>query len=209
MTIRHTGPLLALFLTLALAGCSPEESAQAPAQPPAPAAAAQPALTTAAQPGAASTAGLTWDVPDSWQAQGQRPMRAATYNTPPAEGDTDPGEVAVFYFGPSEGGTVSANVDRWFNQFDQEDGRPTREVAESETIEVDSMQVTIVRASGAYNAAAGPMAPRADVRPGYALIGAIAEGPQGAVFFKFTGPEATVRAEEARFIAMVESIRRI
>ena len=74
---------------------------------------------------------------------------------------------------------------------------------------VESRQVTIVRASGTYNAAAGPMAPRADLRPGYALIGAIAEGPQGAVFFKFTGPKATVRAEEARFIAMVESIRRI
>lgn len=202
--------LLVPLFTFTLIACAPEDSAQSTA--PAPAAPA-PQVTTQMVPaptesGTDSVAGLVWTVPSVWEKQAQRPMRAATYGTPPAEGDSESGEVAVFYFGPQEGGTVDANVNRWFNQFDQEDGRPTSEVAERETIEVDGMRVTLVRTSGTYNAAAGPMAPRADLRPGYRLIGAIAEGPEGAVFFKFTGPDRTVLEQEANFGLLVDSIRR-
>ena len=209
-------PLLAALLAATIAGCSREDSAQqAPAAAP-PAAQVQPAVPTApsapahgaeGREGIGSAAGLTWTIPGTWTTEAQRPMRMATYATPTAEGDTERGEVAVFHFGPSEGGTVEANVERWFRQFDQEDGRPTREVAERESIEIGGMPVTIVRARGAYNAAAGPMAPRADIRPGYALIGAIAEGPEGAVFFKFTGPEQTVATESTAFGAMIDSLR--
>lgn len=210
MTSRFYVPLLTSLLAMALMACSPDQPPEmddlsdpvAPTQVPRPTAEQVP--PAAAQ---AAVAGLSWSVPDAWVAQPQRPMRVATYQTSPADGEGDPGEVAVFYFGPDEGGTVEANVNRWFQQFDQEDGRPTSEVAERETMDVDGVRVTLVRASGTYNAAAGPMAPRADLRPGYRLIGAIAEGPEGAVFFKFTGPDATVDQEETRFMGMVESIR--
>jgi len=202
--------LLVPLFAFTLIACSPEDSAQTTA--PAPAApapqATAPVTPAPAESGTDSVAGLLWTVPTGWEIQAQRPMRAATYSTPPAEGDNEPGEVAVFYFGPQEGGTVDANVNRWFNQFDQEDGRPTSEVAERETIEVNGMRVTLVRASGTYNAAAGPMAPRADLRPGYRLIGAIAEGPEGAVFFKFTGPDRSVLEQEANFGLLVDSIQR-
>jgi hypothetical protein len=231
MTPRILGALPALALLLTLAACSPDETAQAPAAAPAnapvnpapPPAREQPEASAApeasAEPEAASeptaaggerdsTARLSWSVPDAWQTAGPRPMRAATYRTLPAEGDADPGEIAVFYFGPGQGGSVDANVDRWFQQFDQVDGRPTREVAERDRTEINSIPVTLVRANGTYNAAAGPMAPRADMRPGYSLLGAIAEGPEGAVFFKFTGPEATVRQEEERFMTMLQSLQR-
>ncbi|MFO8004245.1 hypothetical protein [Thioalkalivibrio sp.] len=212
MTPRLYGPLLISLLAMALMACSPDQTPEtdeladpvAPTQAPRPTAEQVP---PAAAEGA--VAGLSWSVPEAWVAQPQRPMRVATYYTETAEGGSDPGEVAVFYFGPGEGGTVEANVDRWFQQFDQEDGRPSSEVAERETMDVDGIPVTLVRVSGTYNAAAGPMAPRADLRPGYRLIGAIAEGPQGAVFFKFTGPEATVEQEESRFMSMVESIRKL
>ncbi len=222
MTRRTLGALLALSVSLFLAACSPDETttqaptganpdmAMSPTPHPAmgqPQASARPYGTNGMATGdASSTAGLSWSVPEQWQIQGQRPMRAATYSTAPADGDSDRGEIAVFYFGPDQGGTVGANVDRWFQQFDQDDGRPTHEVAERERIEVNGIPVTLVRASGSYNAAAGPMAPRADVRPGYSLIGAIVEGPEGAVFFKFTGPQATVHQEEERFLTMIDSV---
>jgi hypothetical protein len=210
MTSKLYGPFLASFLALALLACSPDQTPEtdaltdpvAPTQQPRPAAEQVPPATAQG-----AVAGLYWSLPEVWVAQSQRPMRVATYHTETAEGDPDPGEIAVFYFGPGEGGTVEANVNRWFQQFDQDDGRPTSEVAERETVDVDGIPVTLVRASGTYNAAAGPMAPRADLRPGYRLIGAIAEGPEGAVFFKFTGPENTVQQEETRFMGMVESIR--
>lgn len=212
MTSKYYGPLLASLLAMALVACSPDQTPEmddltdpvAPTQQPRPAAEQVPPATAQG-----AVAGLSWSVAEDWVAQQQRPMRVATYLTETAEGDTDPGEIAVFYFGPGEGGTVEANVNRWFQQFDQDDGRPTSEVAERETMDVDGIRVTLVRASGTYNAAAGPMAPRADLRPGYRLIGAIAEGPEGAVFFKFTGPADTVQQEEARFMSMVESIRKM
>ena len=201
--------LLPLF-TMTLIACSPEDPAQT--ADPTPAAATEqdpvPALPAQAESGTDSVGGLTWAIPAGWEKQAQRPMRAATYRTPPAEDDGGPGEVAVFYFGPQQGGTVDANVERWLNQFDQEDGRPTSEVADREAIEVDGMPVTLVRASGTYNAAAGPMAARADLRPGYRLIGAIVEGPEGAVFFKFTGPDRAVVEQEANFDLLVDSIQR-
>lgn len=210
MNPRNIGLLVVPLFTLAVMACSPQDSA--PTTHPAPGAAApQDAVPTPSAPAASGTggvAGLLWAVPGVWETQAQRPMRVATYRTPFAAGDSDPGEVAVFYFGPQEGGTVDANVARWFNQFDQEDGRPTGEVAERETIEVSGIRVTVVRTSGTYNAAAGPMAPRADLRPGYRLIGAIAEGPEGAVFFKFTGPARTVLEQEAHFFALVGSLQR-
>jgi len=207
--IRMKNSLLLLpLLGLTLVACAPEDPAQ-DADPAAAAPAEQnaaPAMAAAVESGTDATAGLTWSVPAAWETQAQRPMRVVTYHTPPAGDDAEPGEVAVFYFGPQEGGTVDANVDRWFNQFDQEDGRPTSEVAEREVIEVDGMSVTLVRTSGTYNAAAGPMAPRAELRPDYRLIGAIVEGPEGAVFFKFTGPDRTVLEQEANFDAMIASI---
>lgn len=193
-------PTLSLLVTIALlilTGCSrnqPEHSET------------QPAPMRSSVP-VAEVAGLQWSVPSEWQVEAQRPMRVATYSTPAAEGDTDRGEVAIFYFGPGEGGSVDANVERWLGQFEQPDGRSTREVAERETYRINDIPITIVTTTGTYTAAAGPMAPRQDIRAGYKLIGAIAEGPQGAVFFKFTGPENTVDAQSENFMKMIHSIR--
>ncbi len=188
---------LLIVLLLLVAGCSQDE--EQPRHEPAP---------TMREAVNNAIAGLRWEIPDTWEVEAQRQMRVATYATPAAEGDDDTGEVAIFYFGPGEGGSVEANVNRWFGQFDQPDGRPTSEVATRESIEVNGIPITIVRTTGIYNAAAGPMAPREDIRPGYKLIGAIAEGPEGAVFYKFTGPEATVNKAEQEFFQLIESIER-
>ncbi len=188
-------PIIALLLSL-LTGCSTEEAPRE-TDPPA-------ALHDAATN---SVAGLIWEVPANWRVERQRQMRVATYSTPSAEEDQDMGEVAIFYFGPGEGGSVEANVQRWYGQFEHPDLTP-QEAQSQESMIINDIPVTIVRTSGTYTAAAGPMAPQQDVRPGYKLIGAIAEGPQGAVFFKFTGPKTTVREAESDFMRLVESIHR-
>lgn len=207
--MRHT-TYVAVGLALmagALAGCSRDDTAQAPASEPA-AAAAQEAVTAPVAVGeTGAVAGLAWAVPTTWERADDRPMRVATYRTPPAAGDSEGGEVAVFHFGPTQGGTVEANVERWFAQFDPAEGQSTREAASHENLDIAGLAVTRVETRGTYNAAAGPMAPRADMRPGYALIGAIVEGPEGAVFFKFTGPEATVEAQTDAFHALLESLQ--
>ena len=48
------------------------------------------------------------------------------------------------------------------------------------------------------------MGPDAAV-PGYPMLGAIVEGPQGSIFFKFTGPAKTVTANQAAFDKMIAS----
>ena len=44
--------------------------------------------------------------------------------------------------------------------------------------------------------------------PGYRLLGAIVEGPQGAVFFKFTAPAMTVAAQQSDFETLLKSVSR-
>jgi hypothetical protein len=45
-------------------------------------------------------------------------------------------------------------------------------------------------------------------KPGYALLGAIVEGPAGRVFFKLTGPQKTVDASKAEFENMLKTLRK-
>ncbi len=149
-----------------------------------------------------SVAGLKWGVPSRWMAQGDRPMRAATYAIPPAQGDSDAAECAVFYFGNDQGGTVDANIDRWVGQFEQASA-PNRG-----TKDVGGMKVTTVAISGAYLAPSGPMMMPTGKKDNYRLLGAIVEGPQGSVFFKLTGPQKTVEASSAEFDALIGSIQK-
>lgn len=150
-----------------------------------------------------SAAGLKWGVPQRWSAQGERPMRVATYGVPAAEGDTEPGECGVFYFGGGQGGDVDANINRWAGQFDA-NGAPLR--AEKQ---VGGMKVTTVQITGAFLAPGGPMMQSSGKKENFRLLGAIIEGPQGSVFFKMTGPAKTVTAAEGEFGALVESLVRM
>ena len=51
------------------------------------------------------------------------------------------------------------------------------------------------------------MAP-SEPKPGYKLLGAVAEGADANWFFKFTGPEKTVEANRAAFEGMLKSLKR-
>lgn len=157
---------------------------------------------------AGSAGGLKWTDPSAWKSQGERPMRAATYAVPAAPGDKEDGECAVFYFGPGQGGGVQANIDRWIGQFQLPDGQPAGSAAKTAKETLNGLPVTTIDLSGTYLASAGPMASSKTPKPGYRLLGAIVEGPQGAVFFKFTGPAKTVAAAQTTFRALLKSVAR-
>lgn len=169
----------------------------------------KPAAQESAAQGAAApeAGGLTWTAPADWAAQGARPMRAATYKLPAAKGDAEGGELAVFYFGPGQGGAVDANVKRWLGQFQTADGKPVDSVAKTKTEKLNGMPVTTVDVKGTYMGG-GPMMGPSTPKPGYRLLGAIIEGSEGAVFFKLTGPEKTVAASEKPFRKMLESVKK-
>lgn len=129
-------------------------------------------------------------------------MRAAEY----VVRDFADAELTVFYFGRDQGGGVDENIDRWVGQFEQPDGRPSREAARIERIEVQGMPVTTVEVAGAFAGMRGMGGGGGAARPGFRMLGAIAEGPEGMVFFKLTGPADAVGAAEQSFRQLVESI---
>jgi hypothetical protein len=151
---------------------------------------------------AAAAGGIQWTPPANWKAQPDRPMRAATYTIPPAVGDAEPGECAVFYFGPGQGGGVDDNIKRWIAQFE---GAGTPKQAQTT---INGLKVTTVEHAGVYLAGGGPMATAKSRKPGYRIAGAIVEAPQGSVFFKLTGPAATVQAAKPAFDKMLQSVKR-
>ena len=94
------------------------------------------------------------------------------------------------------------NIDRWIGQFEVA-GTPGRS-----TKDVSGLKVTLVQIAGAYLAPSGPMMESQGKKENFRLLGAIVEGPQGSVFFKYTGPAKTIGASEAEFNAMVESLEK-
>jgi len=166
-------------------GATTSPPSDVPAEPP-----AAPAPAVATPP--AGGPGVVWNVPSPWSVSPPRPMRLATYEI----GDA---ECAVFYFGPNQGGAVDENIARWSGQFA---GAPQ---AKREERTVRGMKVTRVEIRGAY------LAPGADMqsqgtRPDWELLGAIVQGSQGPLFFKLTGPAATVGAATKDFDALLASL---
>ncbi len=166
------------------------------------------ALAAVGAAAAEQAGGVKWTAPASWKTQGPKPMRAATYTIPAASGDKDPGELAVYYFGPGQGGGVEANIHRWVGQFQQANGQPANGQEKTAKKTINGLPVTTIDLSGTYTGAAGPMATQKVIKPGYRLLGAIVEGPQGAVFFKLTGPAKTVAAAQPAFENLLKSVSR-
>jgi hypothetical protein len=130
-------------------------------------------------------------------------MRKATYLIPRAAGDTEDGELGVFYFGPGQGGGIEANVDRWVKQF--KDVPPER--VRREDRKTNGMLTHVIEVeSGTFNA--NSMGHGGEkLKKDYALLGAIVEAPSGAYFFKLTGPRKTVLSARKPFDALIASVK--
>ena len=168
-------------------------------------------LGLASSPGslawAQSAGGVSWTAPEGWKAQRQRPMRAATYTVPAAEGDSEDGECGVYYFGTGGAGGVEANVKRWIGQFRAPDGGPADQLAHRASENINGIAVTTLDLTGTYLFKPFPMSPRATPKAGYRMLAAIVSAPEGEVFFKLTAPEKTTAAAEPDFRRMLHSLR--
>lgn len=153
-----------------------------------------------------SAGGVKWTAPARWSAEAQRPMRAATYRVPAAAGDAEGGECAVFFFGPGQGGTVDANLERWTSQFQSADGKPV--TGKTQRQQVNGVNVTTMDISGTYTASSGPMMAAKTTKPGFRMLAAVLEAPQAPVFIRLTGPSKTVAAAETEFQALVKSVKK-
>lgn len=182
--------VLVVGVLVVVPGCKKKESSQS---------ANVPLTKEAPDSGAAD---VVWSYPSNWTKAGSRTMRIATYVARAAEGDAEPGECAVFFFGAGAGGDVNSNIQRWGSQFE------TKEQGVKTTIQVNGLNVTRYTLGGTYLAPAGPMMQSQGKKDNFRLLGAIVEAPEGLLFFKMTGPAKTIEAATAGFDAMIGSIEK-
>ena len=149
--------------------------------------------------------GLGFDAPAEWVS---KPLSSSTRVAVwELAGDDAPAEVVIFYFGEGSGGGVEANLARWFGQFEQPDGSSTRDRAIITERTVNGLELTVADMRGTFVAPVRPGAPQRNNRPGYRMIGAVAEGGTGPWYIRVLGPEATMAKWEASVEDFLSSLR--
>ena len=149
---------------------------------------------------ALAATGIQWKVPGGWREGGPHAMRLATYYVGGPEPSTT-GQCTVFHFGPGMGGSVDDNLERWVGQFEGSPNYARRVLTEH------GLKVTRVEIAGTYLAPDSQMQSQGK-RPDWKLLGAIVEGPQGAVFFKFVGPAAVIGPATRDFDGLIASFEK-
>ncbi len=132
-------------------------------------------------------------------------MRFAQYKLPKAEGDGEEALLVVYYFGPGQGGTTQANIERWVNMVKQPDGSPSTDKAKTETLTVNGLKVSTVDVQGNYSGGMSQDSAPKDSKSIYRLRGAVIETPKGSYFVKLTGPEKTVGHWDQAFNDYIKS----
>lgn len=217
-----TGLLALVLVLVAATGCgvqngdsgSESSSSSSSSSPPARTAPAD-GHSTPQQPtgGATQLGGISFAPVEGWNDLGANGMRKAVYQHPPVEGDTEAAEITVFYFGPDQGGTIESNIQRWIGQMQTADGGDaTANAVRSKLTTGNGLDVHFVEVDGTYmmSMGGGPMTGgRKKAMPGYRMVGAIVEAPQGNVFFKLVGPSATAEAMEEGMRKMLDETTKV
>lgn len=152
-------------------------------------------------------AGLTYTAPPAWKpVTTSSSMRVAQFALPRAAGDSEDGELVIYYFGGS-GGSVDANIDRWVGQMQQPDGKPSSAVMKRESRTINGLKVTLVDVSGTYVAEMMPGSAQRHNSPGFRLRAAVIETADGPYFIKLTGPSKTITAHDKSFEAFLSSVK--
>ena len=145
---------------------------------------------------------LKFTVPAGWiDEERTSSMRVAQYRLPKAATDTEDASLVLYYFGQGQGGSATANVERWVSQMKQAEGSS----AKQESLEVNGLKVTTVDVSGTYVAETAPGSGTFHNKPGYRLRAAVVETPNGSYYVKLVGPEKTVTQWNESFLSFIKS----
>ena len=149
---------------------------------------------------------LRYKAPDGWvNEKPSSTMRVAQYLLPKADGDPEDASLVLYFFGSGQGGSISANIDRWVGQIEQPGGGSSKEKAKTGTLTVNGLKVTTVDVSGTYTAQMMPGGDAKHNNTNYRLRAAIVETPKGNYFAKLVGPEQTIARWDAAFQEYVKS----
>ena len=140
-------------------------------------------------------------VPKDWEKeQPSSSMRIAQFRFPGNDGD---GELAIF---SGIGGSVDANLNRWYGQFKSETENSVSESAMRSNSQIIDMDVTFSYVEGTYLKSSMGMGGTKTEMPNYALLAAIVSTPDGLYYFKGTGPKSTMDYHKVNFEIFVRSI---
>ena len=156
----------------------------------------------------AAAASLKFDAPAGWASKTpSSSMRLAEFTLPKIASDPEDGTLTVYYFG-NQGGSVQANIDRWIGQLAQPDGRASKDVAKTTTLESKSgLKITLLDVSGTYVAEVTPGSTEHFNKPGFRQLAAVVDTPNGPHFVKVVGPAATVAKWEDSVMSFLKSLR--
>ena len=185
-------------------GAMPNDSTHAPVQAPAAEKTAPKALEKQAD-GTMAMGPFSLKAPADWTAKPVTSnMRAADFILPGKAGDA---ELIVYYFGTGGAGNVDSNLDRWLGQFQQPDGKKSRDVAKIEQTKFGGQEATFVSVAGRFVAPAMPGATENVDKTDQALLAAIVSSPSGPYYFKLVGAKSTVDAQAGAFRKMLDSLK--
>ena len=212
-------PIVACLALFAATGCN-SEADQPPIRTVTVASGGQPvaraeaagAGAPAAMPGmpapAAATgrASLPFAIPAGWtEVPPASSFRVAEFRIAGAEG-TPAAEVAVFNFGPGQGGDADSNIQRWLGTIIQPDGAPSAPVATRNRFTAGAWTISYVEVAGTLLPQNMPGAPARPQQEGSRLAGAILESGDTRWFVRITGPDATVAAAVPGFMESMRAL---
>ncbi len=152
---------------------------------------------------------ITLQAPKEWKKEQPRSRILQYEFSAPASAKEDEGKARITVM--AAGGSIDANIDRWYGQFKQPSGKATKDVAKTEKFDVAGQTVHWVDISGTFEESmgGGPFAPGRKVeRAGYRMIGAILVGAdRRQYFFKMTGPEKVVDELDEGFKKMLKALK--
>jgi hypothetical protein len=149
---------------------------------------------------------LKFTVPAGWiEEERTSSMRVAQYRLPKASPDTEDASLVLYYFGQGQGGSVTANLERWAGQIEQADGTVAKQTAKEGHFEANGLKFTTLDVSGKYVAETAPGSGSFNNKPGYRMLAAVVETPSGSYFVKLVGPENTVAHWNESFLSYLRS----
>jgi len=195
--------IVPLAVALMVAGCAEKPPAPGQASPGELRIESAHPSDVAQPPGAGRT--LRFSAPEGWEAEApSSPNRQAQYSLARVPGDPEDAEAVVYHF-EGGGGTPGANVQRWVGQFRKPDGSPAEDTAKIANRTINGISVTVVDVSGSYTGSMMAMQGSDGPKPGFRMLGAIAETGDGLWFVKLTGPAGTVAKWQPSFEAFLDS----
>lgn len=146
--------------------------------------------------GQKSSGGLAWTTPEGWTEKPATSMRLGSFMV-----EDRPGLDCSITQLPSDGGGLTANVNRWYGQMGLEPLTAT-EVEQLPKLKLLGRDATLVDITGSYSGMSG-----GEGTPDMRMLGLVLTLPQVSLFVKLVGPEADVAAEYEAFQALCDSIR--